>query len=258
MAVDDLAMLSDFDEYCFSPSQARLASLAINRSGQVRPKTMNPSNLNDLFSAEMNSSPRYGGSDQGAVFSPSHKFNASSVFNSINIEAQQISGHNPLLHASLGISSPSRMSPRSIEQHSPLSTRLSAFAQQEKLQQLRSLSPCELGSNTAVNVESPVNSSWSNWGSPTGKLDWGVNGEEIGRFRQSSAKAELGSGGEEPDVSWVQSLVSPPESKEKVPAKGSSNGGDDDENNTPNGGQIEEHAVLGAWLEQMQLDQLAA
>lgn len=192
---------------------------------------MNPSNLDDLFSAEMNSSPRYGGY-------------ASSVFNSVNI----------------GISSPNRKSPRSIEQHSPLSSRLSAFSQQEKLQQLRSLSYRELGSNGAVNVGSPVNSPWSNWGSPTGKLDWGVNGEEISRFRQSSGKAELGSGGEEPDVSWVHSLVSPPESKEVVPAKagGSSGGGDDEESNNTNGGQIEENAVLGAWLEQMQLDQLVA
>jgi len=70
---------------------------------------------------------------------------------------------------------------------------------------------------------------------------------------------ELGSGGEEPDVSWVQSLVSPPESRERLSMKtGSSNdGGDDNENNSNNpNGQMEEHAVLEAWLEQMQLDQL--
>ncbi|ONK74891.1 uncharacterized protein A4U43_C03F11180 [Asparagus officinalis] len=246
--------MSDFDELCFSPSQARLASLAVNRSVQVRQKSMNPSNLEDLFSAEIGSSPRYG-SDQGGVFSPSHKF-----LHPINVEAQQFSGHGPLLHAaSLGIPSPNRMSPRSVDQHSsPLSSRLSAFAQQEKLQQLRSLSSRDLGSNAAAVVGSPVNPSWSNWGSPTGKLDWGVNGEELDRFRQSSMKAESGS--EEPDVSWVQSLVSPQESKEKVSVNaGSSNGGDDDVNNgNPNGGQMEEHAVLGAWLEQMQLDQLVA
>nr|CAD1822339.1 unnamed protein product [Ananas comosus var. bracteatus] len=71
MPVDDLSMLPDFDaqllnDLCYS----HLSSPAANRS--VRSKTLTPSNLDDLFSAEIAaSSPRYN-SDQ-APFSPTHK-----------------------------------------------------------------------------------------------------------------------------------------------------------------------------------------
>lgn len=73
-----------------------------------------------------------------------------------------------------------------------------------------------------------------------------------------SSSFELKHNGEEPDLSWVQSLVkeSPPEMiKEKfgspLPTAPSADG--------PNSNsQMEsiDHSVLGAWLEQMQLDQL--
>ncbi|XP_039136149.1 LOW QUALITY PROTEIN: zinc finger CCCH domain-containing protein 33-like [Dioscorea cayenensis subsp. rotundata] len=63
---------------------------------------------------------------------------------------------------------------------------------------------------------------FSDWGSPSGKLDWGVHGEELNKLRKSasfgirsngSSFAGLASGApaaqgfDEPDLSWVQSLV---------------------------------------------------
>ncbi|KAJ0982325.1 hypothetical protein J5N97_010580 [Dioscorea zingiberensis] len=288
MPVDDLLMLQDFDaqqllnEFCFPSGQARLgSSSAGNRS--IRTKTMNPSNLDDLFSAEMSSSPRYN-ADQGAMFSPSHKsavlnqFQQQSMLSPINtsvfspkaMEPQQLSGHPSLLQATLGISSPGRMSPRGVEPISPLSTRMAVFAQREKQQQqLRSLSSRDLFSGSSAAIGSPVNSSWSNtkWGSPSGTLDWGVNGEELGRLKRSNS-FELRSGNEEPDLSWVHSLVkeSPTENKEKVvdaaavatsrpsASEPAGAGADGSNPNTQTDGL--DHAVLGAWLEQMQLDQM--
>ncbi|XP_020271531.1 zinc finger CCCH domain-containing protein 33-like [Asparagus officinalis] len=60
----------------------------------------------------------------------------------------------------------------------------------------------------------------TNWGSPDGKLDWGIQGEELNKLRKSAsfgfrnnqslspprapAPAEAFN---EPDLSWVQSLV---------------------------------------------------
>ncbi|KAH7570662.1 hypothetical protein ACOSP7_018988 [Xanthoceras sorbifolium] len=272
---EDLNMLLDFDAQqhilndltCFS--QQRNNSASMSRS--IRTKTLTPSNLEDLFSAEISSSPRY--SDQ-AVFSPSHK---SAVFNQFQQQQQQQSMlspvntnafppknvEHPLLQTSFSVGSPGRMSPRSMEPISPMNSRLAAFAQREKQhQQLRSLSSRELGSNNPVsNVGSPVNvNSWSKWGSPNGKLDWSVNGDELNLLRRSSSFDHRNNNGEEPDLSWVQSLVkeSPPEMmKEKlaVPASGAAAQSGE---GLSSESQIDsvDHSVIGAWLEQMQLDQL--
>ncbi|XP_008801953.1 zinc finger CCCH domain-containing protein 24 [Phoenix dactylifera] len=281
MPVDDFSMMPDFNgqqlfhDLCYS----RFASVPAGRS-----KVLAPSNLDELFSAEISSSPRYS-SGQGSVFSPSHKTailnqfqqQQHSMLSPINTnmfsqkagDHQQLPGHSSLLRASLGAPSPGRMSPRGDEPLSPMSARLAVFAQREKQQQtLRSLSSRHLGSGTSPIVGTPVNSSWYKWALPSGTLDWGVNGEELGRLRRSSS-FELRSGGEEPDLSWVHSLTkeSPPEKivtaamtsvgpSATVPSGG---GGDGDASNA--NPQIDGHdqsAVLSAWLEQMQLDQTVA
>jgi hypothetical protein len=99
---------------------------------------------------------------------------------------------------------------------------------------------------------SPGNS-WSKWGSPNGKVDWSVHGDELGRLRRSSS-FELGNNGEEPDLSWVQSLVkeSPPEMlKDKFanPVSSTASPGTGLNSNS----RID--SVLESWLEQMQIDQ---
>lgn len=169
---------------------------------------------------------------------------------------------NPLLQTPFGIQTSGRMSPRNVEPISPMSSRFSSLAQREKQQQFRSLSSRELGSNSAtvaVAGESQV-SSLSKWGSSNGALDWTVNGDESGKLRRSSS-FETGNNGEEPDFSWVQSLVkeSPSEIKENsaktvtsVAAAGSSS----EVSNMSTQTDTIDHAMLGAWLEQMQLDHL--
>ena len=71
-------------------------------------------------------------------------------------------------------------------------------------------------------------SAFSDWGSPDGKLDWGLQGEELNKLRKSASFGFRSSSGSsyataaammpatvnEPDVSWVQSLV-----KDVPPAK---------------------------------------
>jgi hypothetical protein len=260
---EDFNLLPDFDSQqqilndltCFSQSQNNSASFS--RSGWS--KTLNPSNLEELFTAEM-SSPRF--ADQAAaVFSPTHK---SAYLNQLQQQQSMLSPINTsafspknvehhLMHSAFGAGSPGRMSPRSMEPISPRGSRLSTLAQREKQQhQLRSLSSRDLGSNNPVahNVNS-----WSKWGSPNGKLDWSVNGDELGRLCRSSS-FELGNNGEEPDLSWVQSLVkeSPPEVlKEKlaIPVPGAAPSPDVAMGLSSNS-QI--NPVLESWLEQMQID----
>jgi hypothetical protein len=270
---EDFDMLPDFDmpqqqlfnESCLS--QPSMNSNSLNRSGRF--KTLTPSNLDDLFSAE-SLSPRY--SDQAlasAVFSPTHKsavlnqfqHQQQSMLSPINTNFSPKNVDHPLLQASFGVPSSGRMSPRNVEPISPMSSRVSMFAQLEKQQQFRSLSSRELGSNSASIVGSPVNS-WSKWGSSSGKPDWAVSTDEFGKLRRSSS-FELGNNGEEPDLSWVQSLVkeSPTDVKEKlgthVSGVSATVSSSDGLNTNP---QIEsvDHAVLGAWLEKMQLDNLVA
>ncbi|XP_051151644.1 zinc finger CCCH domain-containing protein 30-like isoform X2 [Andrographis paniculata] len=235
---DDLnTMRGDYDTQqlllsesaCFL--QPRPNSSVLN--GSIRPKaTLTPSNLDELFSAEMALSPRH-------------------------VE-------HPMLQASFGVSSP-RMSPRSMDPASPMSAHIPAFAQRERQQQhMRSLSSRDLGSNRAPMVGSPTAAAaaaaaWPKWESPNGKVDWSVAGDSQGRMKRSCSFKNKNDE-EEPDLSWVQSLVkeSPPEMMDKTAAPSSGASA------TPSGEclrsntQIDsvDHSVLGAWLEQMQLDQL--
>ncbi|KAI3448891.1 hypothetical protein Pfo_005556 [Paulownia fortunei] len=268
--LDNLNMLQDFDAQqlvlndlaCFS--QSRPNSSMMSRPGRSK-STLTPSNLEELFSSEITSSPRF--SDQtmaSGFFSPTHK---SAVLNQFQQQPSILSPVNtnvfsprnvehPLLQASFGVSSP-RMSPRSLETASPLSARLSAFVQREKQQQqMHSLSSRDLGSSRTPTVGSPI-TAWAKWGSPNGKVDWSVGGDDQGRLNRSSS-VELNNDGEEPDLSWVQSLVkeSPPEMIDK-PAASTSGAAPSGECLKSNS-QIDsdDHSVLGTWLEQMQLDQL--
>ncbi|KAK7405479.1 hypothetical protein VNO78_06817 [Psophocarpus tetragonolobus] len=267
---EDLNAMCDFDGQqhrlndlsCYL--QPRPGAGSVSRSG--RSKTLTPSNLEELFSAEISSSPRYSDPAAGSVFSPTHKSAVLNQFQQLQsmlspINTNLLSPKNvehPLLQASFGVSPSGRMSPRSVEPISPMSTRMSSFAQREKQQQqLRSVSSRDLGANSPASiVGSPVNP-WSKWGSPNGKADWSVNGDEFGRQMRRSSSFELKNNGEEPDLSWVQSLVkeSPPEMiKEKFSSPVPTASADGLNSNS----QIEpiDHSVLGAWLEQMQLDQL--
>ncbi|CAL9096514.1 unnamed protein product [Musa textilis] len=104
-----------------------------------------------------------------------------------------------------------------------MNSRASAFAK-------RSQSFCDRGAtagrqstlsamSTAASAAAPP-SLLSDWGSPDGKLDWGIQGEELNKMRKSASFAFRSSqaaavGGvapatgaaNEPDLSWVRSLV---------------------------------------------------
>ncbi|XP_075510975.1 zinc finger CCCH domain-containing protein 30-like [Primulina tabacum] len=225
--LEEYNMLQDFDLQklvmndlaCFT--QPHPNSALLNRSARSK-SSLTPSNLEDLFMAELALSPRFS-SDQAAtygVFSPTHK---SAVLNQFQQEQNILSPVNtnafsprniehPLLQASLGV-----QSPRNLESASPMSARVSAFSHREKQQlQMRSLSSRDLGSNRAPTVGSPV-AALSKRGSPNEKSDWSSLSGNNHVYLKRSSSFELGNDGEEPDLSWVQSLVkeSPPEMMEK-------------------------------------------
>lgn len=268
LSLEELNLFGDIDHQ----QHLSISTNMLNRN--IRPKTLTPSNLEDIFSAE-SSSPRF--SDQSlasAVYSPTHK---SAVLNQFQHQQQSMLSpikttfsprnvdHSLLQQGpNFGAPSSGRMSPRAVEPISPMSARVSMLAREKQHHQFRSLSSRDLGSNAAAAVAS-MDENWSKWGSPIGKPEWGVDADEFGKLKRSSS-FELLNNGEEPDLSWVHSLVkeSPQEMKEKSAPRVSNMTG---ATATPSSGEganlnnkIEQvdQSVLGAWIEQMQLDQLMA
>jgi hypothetical protein len=89
-----------------------------------------------------------------------------------------------------------------------LSSRASAFAKRSQSfidRGARARSPM---SHAPANTSPP--SVLSDWGSPDGRLDWGVQGDELSKFRKSASFAFRGQSAPAPaeaDVSWVNSHV---------------------------------------------------
>ncbi|KAK1288438.1 Zinc finger CCCH domain-containing protein 24 [Acorus calamus] len=231
MPINDFSMIPDLDDDFQSgfASPARIAARA--------------KNLEELFTAEMGSSPRY--ADQAAagaeVLALSNQHDC--------VSSQSRSFQSDVTSWNFG---------HRFATQFPLAARLAALSQREKL---RSLSSRELGSGVTIpSIGSPVNENpvfnWSKWGSSSGKLDWGVNGgearEEVRQLKRAnsfdlSSNTNTTNGGEEPDLSWVNSLVkeSPTEinsASPNVAVTAETNGGlslDGDH-----------------WVEQLQLDEL--
>ncbi|XP_031272015.1 zinc finger CCCH domain-containing protein 56-like [Pistacia vera] len=270
---DDLDKLQDFEmqhqkllndiSYLSQPQFGAQANLS------ACSKTLTPTNLDKLLCPEV-ASPRY--SDQFSattVLSPSHRSMALNQFQQqqsmlapikTNLFSPKNADH-PLLQGSFGVSSPGRNSPRKVEPISPMNSCLSALAHREKLQQqLCSLSSPELRSNLSHDpksnsvVGSPVHS-WSKWESPNVKVDWSVQADELNQLRRSFS---FGRNGEEPDVSWVQSRLkeTPSKIKEASIVPPSSMAPSVEGSNLNPESESSDH--LGAWLEQLQLDQIVA
>ncbi|KNA08717.1 hypothetical protein SOVF_160140 isoform B [Spinacia oleracea] len=96
----------------------------------------------------------------------------------------------------------------------------------------------------------------SDWGSPDGKVDWGVQGDELNKFRKSASFAYRSSNGNnnsmrgpngEPDVSWVHSLV-----KDAPPVNSSSTQHVFEEQYSLNSGMLER---IPPWVEQLYMEQ---
>lgn len=99
------------------------------------------------------------------------------------------------------------------------------------------------------------------WGSPNGKLDWRLQGEELNKLRKSASFGFRSNGGSyasaaasmpatvnEPDVSWVQSLV-----KDAPPGKPGQLGFEEQQQqcHLDTGGS----EMLPAWVEQLYMEQ---
>ncbi|OIW09538.1 hypothetical protein TanjilG_30857 [Lupinus angustifolius] len=171
---------------------------------------------------------------------------------------KQLRGYSSSLSPSNVIGSPSFMVDLSGSASTlSLNSRNAALSKQSQ----NFIERCVVNHNSELS--SPVEPSiFSGWGSPDGKLDWGIRGEELNKMRKSAsfgfratnspltlAATKAPPNVDEPDVSWVHSLVKdgPPiesgqysvEEQRQQPQRYLNNGTD----------------VVPAWLEQLYMEQ---
>ncbi|KAJ6315630.1 hypothetical protein OIU78_018990 [Salix suchowensis] len=123
-------------------------------------------------------------------------------------------------------SSPVRTSPSFGTNHSGgaaaavMSSRSAAFAKRSQSFVERNAVNCHPVFSSPSSSAKGMPPNRSDWGSPDGKLDWGIQGEELNKLRKSAsfgfrsngssfatASASVPATVDEPDTSWVQSLV---------------------------------------------------
>ncbi|KAH0860994.1 hypothetical protein HID58_089255 [Brassica napus] len=240
---EQLSMMQEFE-------MQRMSSPRFMNHHSARPKTLlTPSNLEELFSAEVASSPRF--SDQlgvSSVLSPSHK---SALLNQLQSNKQQ----SMLSPIKTNIMS----SPKNVEHHSPRAMEPISPMNSRMKQQLhpRSLSSRDFGSSMMPTDSGSPLSPWSSWDQNHGnKVDWSVQSDELGRLRKSHSLANNNNSNREADVTWVQQLV-----KDSAASPRNNNGAMNMNGSRPlvHGGSSvnpphSESDILDAWLEQLQLD----
>ncbi|KAL9226709.1 hypothetical protein vseg_002489 [Gypsophila vaccaria] len=166
-------------------------------------------------------SPRWSNNGRMSDISPS---NLESAFNSINISRNMSLPVSMAMSMSMSpqsvldspINIPRKMSPPSVldspKAVAMLNSRAAAFVKQ------RSQSFIDRSGTMNGNNLSPKSTNLSGWGAPNGKLDWGMQGDELNKLRKSNSFGYRGNhtnnpmtptppGFGEPDVTWVNSLV---------------------------------------------------
>ncbi|KAL5580733.1 hypothetical protein UlMin_013175 [Ulmus minor] len=256
--MDEISGLSSPSSWNNGLSSASAFSTSGDRTGELnRVGGMKPTNLEDIFgSLDPSILSQLQGISLDAAASQLHSPSGMQMRQSMN---QQLSSNYPMNLSS----SPSRASPMfgvdTAGAAAALSSRAAAFAK-------RSQSFIERSAvNRHSGLSSPVGSSkmsnFSDWGSPDGKLDWGIQGEELNKLRKSASFGLRSNGSsygapasprpatvDEPDVSWVQSLVvDAPQSKHA-----SFNSFEEQQQCHYDSGSSE---PLPAWVEQMYMEQ---
>ncbi|KAF6153661.1 hypothetical protein GIB67_027528 [Kingdonia uniflora] len=163
-----------------------------------------------------------------------------------NMNQQQLRSSYPTSMSSSPVRTPSSFGLDAV-----MNSRSTAFAK-------RSQSFVDRGAlNRHVGVTSSA-TALSDWGSPTGKLDWGVQGEELNKLRKSASfgirdnsnsnMGSLGFVGNETNLPWTQSLV-----KDVPPVGGGGQfGWEEQKQYHLNSGGLE---MLSPWMEQMYMEQ---
>ncbi|KAM1039916.1 hypothetical protein ACFX2I_029171 [Malus domestica] len=259
------------DEISGSPSNwnnglspASPFSASGNRTGELNSLGgVNPTNLDDIFgSVDPAILPQFNGLSRDSTASQLHS--PTGMRQNMNLQAR------PSYSASLS-SSPGRASSMfGVDASSAaavFSSRSAAFANRSQSFIERSAGNRNTGVSSSADFGTLKPSNLSDWGSPGGKLDWGMQGEELNKLRKSASFGIRSNGSsfptasstmpthvDEPDVSWVQSLVK--DGPQPLQQRGQFGFEDQQQQqqqqHNPNNGGPE---MLPAWVEQLYFEQ---
>ncbi|KAF5206509.1 Zinc finger ccch domain-containing protein [Thalictrum thalictroides] len=198
----------------WSNSMATVAALAASSGGRTgdygRHGGVRPTNLEDVFgSLDPSVLSQLQGLNMKASASQMNSPTGIQIRQNIN---QQLRSSYPSNIPSSPVRSPSPFNLDPSTAAAIMSSRSAAFAKRSQSFIDRGAFNRHLGASSLANSGTTMSSTLSDWGSPTGKLDWGIQGEELNKLRKSASFGLRSSNGmssnvDEPDVSWVQTLV---------------------------------------------------
>ncbi|KAK7385532.1 hypothetical protein VNO78_31255 [Psophocarpus tetragonolobus] len=253
LMMDEISGLSSPSNWKSSmPSSPSFHVPLSDHSGELnRLSGMKPTNLEDIFgSVDPSILSKFHGISLDVAGPQLQSPTGIQIRQNVN---QQLGGYSSSLSTSNVMGSRSfRLEPSGEATTVPLNPRASAFAKRSQSFIERSVV------NHHSELPSPNPSTFSNWGSPDGKLDWTINGEELNKLRKSASFAFRSSNSpltkastkmranvdDEPDVSWVNSLV------KDAPLESGDYSIEDQQKQCHNGTD-----AIPAWLEQLYLEQ---
>ncbi|XVF05315.1 hypothetical protein REPUB_Repub05bG0161700 [Reevesia pubescens] len=251
--IDEISGISSPRSWSNPLSTASAFSASCDRTGELnRFGGVKPTNLEDIFgSLDPSILPQFQGISLDAA--APHLQSPAGVQMRHNIN-QQLRASYPTNLAS----SPVRTSGPNAA--AILSSRSAAFAKRSQSFIERTVVIRHSGFSSPASSATAMPSNLSDWGSPDGKLDWGIQGEELNKLRKSASFGSRSTGSslgnavpsmsttsDEPDVSWVQSLV------KDTPSAGQFSFEDEQQQQCHlNTGGVE---MLPAWEEQLYMEQ---
>ncbi|GAV66606.1 Ank_2 domain-containing protein [Cephalotus follicularis] len=260
--IDELSGLSSPSSWNNLLSGCSAFSASGDRTGELsRFGGVNPTNLEDMFgSLDPAILPHLQGLslDTAATQLPS----PTGVHVRQNINQQLRSSYPTSLSSSPVRSSASfGIDPFGTAAASVLSSRSAAFAKRSQSFIERSAVKRHSGFSSPGSSATVMPSNFVDWGSPDGRLDWGVQGEELNKLRKSASFGIRSNGNnmvanaasmpatvDEPDGSWVQSMV-----KDTTPMKAGQFSFEEQQKvGHLNSGGLE---MLPAWVEQLYMEQ---
>ncbi|MBA0629833.1 hypothetical protein Godav_024330 [Gossypium davidsonii] len=235
--IDEISSLSS--PSCWSKEYSRLAD-------------MQATNLDDAF-----------GSLDPSLLSPLHGLSVKSATptqmqspTALQIRQNQLRATYPPNHSSSLLRSPSAygFDSSAAVAAALMNSRSSTFAKRSQSFIDRGAVTSRAGLTAPANSATMMSSNISDWSSPDGKLDWGIQGDELNKlrksasfgFRNSPTPTPTPSNINEPDISWVHSLV-----KDVTPASSGSMQQQQQQYNIGKG--VRER--LPPWVEQMYIEQ---
>uniref|UniRef100_A0A2P2LME5 Zinc finger CCCH domain-containing protein 66 n=1 Tax=Rhizophora mucronata TaxID=61149 RepID=A0A2P2LME5_RHIMU len=219
--LDEVSGLASSSSWNNNLSTASAFATSGDRTGEFNRLGVKPTNLEDIFrSLDPSILSQLQGLSLDALAPQLQSPTGIQMLQNMN---QQLRSSYPSgFSSSPGMTSPSfGIDQSGVGASAVLSSRAAAFAKQRSQSFIdRSAVNRHSGLSSPLSSAAIMPSNLSEWGSPDGKLDWGIQGEELHKLRKSASFGFRSNGNslgstsfpmpgtiDEPDVSWIPPLV---------------------------------------------------